>query len=446
MKRLTGRFFRPGPAADDTQVTFRRELSREILLGERRLATVLAAIYSLLLVLFLVYATFFTGRLPDLLHVELPVYNISILLALAAVYELLIWSIFGLVFKARRRLPLFLRYFNTLIEISFLTGAIVVVAETLDPVYALLTPVTMLYFLFITLTALGLDFTLCLFAGAVAAAEYALLTWFYIARVSDLALVNPALLLLPHHLGKALVLFLAGIVTGFVTLQIKRRVINSLRMVAERNRVINIFGQHVAPEIVDQILGQKSATIEGEARYVCVMILDIRGFTSFAEEREPKEVVEYLNTLFDLMVEIVNHNHGVIFKFLGDGFLAVFGAPFATDNSRRYAVDAALEIISTVREKSDAGAIPPTLVGIGIHAGNAVTGNIGSATRKEYTVIGDMVNLTSRIEQLNKQFRSQLLVSDEVWQAVKASHPNAVALGPIPVPGRTDPVDLFRLV
>ncbi len=119
------------------------------------------------------------------------------------------------------------------------------------------------------------------------------------------------------------------------------------------------------------------------------------------------------------MIEIVNRHHGVINKFLGDGFMAVFGAPLSEGDDCLNGVAAAKEILSRVEEEVSRGTVAPTTLGIGLHAGEAVTGSIGSSLRREYTVIGDVVNLAARIEKLNKKFGSQLLISEIVWQALR---------------------------
>src|SRR5262249_44607772 len=127
------------------------------------------------------------------------------------------------------------------------------------------------------------------------------------------------------------------------------------------------------------------------------------------------------------------------------GFMAVFGAPISDGRDCQNAVAAALEIIAEVDRLCAEGVIAPTRIGIGLHAGETVTGNVGSSLRKEYTVIGDTVNLASRIEQLNKQFGSQLLISDTVWEASGRSAPGAVELEPVQVKGRLAPVRIFKL-
>lgn len=177
------------------------------------------------------------------------------------------------------------------------------------------------------------------------------------------------------------------------------------------------------------------------------MFLDIRNFTTFAEKRTPEEVVDYLESLFEFMIEIVNRHHGIINKFLGDGFMAVFGAPISDGTDCLNGVEAAQEILSRVESEVAHGNVLPTKVGIGLHAGEAVTGSIGSSQRREYTVIGDVVNLASRIEQLNKQFGSQLLISETVWEAAgNEGITAAIPMGQVHVKGREAAIQIYQVV
>jgi adenylate cyclase len=175
------------------------------------------------------------------------------------------------------------------------------------------------------------------------------------------------------------------------------------------------------------------------------MFLDIRDFTTFAEKRTPEEVVAYLESLFGFMIEIVNRHHGIINKFLGDGFMAVFGAPVSHGSDCVDAVTAAKEILSRIQAEVTQGKVLPTTVGIGLHAGEAVTGSIGSSLRKEYTVIGDVVNLAARIEKLNKDFGSQLLVSEMVWQTLGDHDITGVPMGQVQVRGREEAIQLYQV-
>jgi adenylate cyclase len=180
-----------------------------------------------------------------------------------------------------------------------------------------------------------------------------------------------------------------------------------------------------------------------ELRNVCVLVLDIRNFTGFAEKRSPAEVVSLLNTLWDFMIRAVNEHHGFINKFLGDGFLAVFGAPFPAGNDYQNAMNAAHRILREFDELAASGALPPIQVGIAVHAGHAIVGNVGSAERKEYTVIGDVVNVAFRMEALNKDFGSRLLVSETVRQSVEID--GAKSAASVQVRGRDETIEVYQV-
>jgi len=211
----------------------------------------------------------------------------------------------------------------------------------------------------------------------------------------------------------------------------------------EREQIVNIFGQQVSKNIAEELIKKKD--IAGEKRSVAIMFLDIRNFTPFAESKNPEEVVEYLNSLFEFMIEIIEKNGGVINQFLGDGFMTTFGAPVSNGNPSVNAVNAALEILKTIEEKNCGKQILPTKVGIGIHSGEAVTGNVGSSLRKQYSITGNVVILAARIEQLTKQFDAKLIVSADVWKNINHNKIKAAPLGLVPVKGRSEPVSLFKL-
>jgi adenylate cyclase len=154
--------------------------------------------------------------------------------------------------------------------------------------------------------------------------------------------------------------------------------------------------------------------------------------------------VNYLNRLWGKAVEIVNRHHGIVNKFLGDGFMAVFGALLVAGNHCLNAVNAARELVADVKRATEAGEIPPTRIGIGLHSGEALVGNIGSADRREYTVIGDVVNVAFRIEQLNKELNSSFLVSESVQES--AGNPeSAEQSASLTIRGRNAPMRIYRL-
>ncbi|MDH5174171.1 MAG: adenylate/guanylate cyclase domain-containing protein, partial [Elusimicrobiota bacterium] len=145
-------------------------------------------------------------------------------------------------------------------------------------------------------------------------------------------------------------------------------------------------------------------------------------FTAMSEKLPPEEVVDFLNEYFSEMVSVVTKYEGTLDKFIGDALLAVFGAPIAHPDDARKAVFAALEMQEKLKEFNKNRVMKgknEIRIGIAVHTGNLVAGNIGSEVRMEYTVIGDTVNLTSRLEPLNKQFGTQILISESTYSEVK---------------------------
>jgi adenylate cyclase len=432
--------------------SFERQLEREILLSERLRVTILAAVFAFSLLVLLLLMHQEARVVTRLFHRQIRPVHVAATLGFMLLYELFAWWLVSR-HIAQRRLPTVRRYLDAFIETSFPTVVILLLAQIYSPGKALLMPPVFGYFLFIALSTLRLSFRLCCFTGGVGALEYILVVMFFSPaapapgrHATALAGLNDSeamLLRLAPHLGKAVLILLCGVACGFVAVEVRRRFMSAFRALEERNRVLDVFGQHVSPTVAEKLLAQKRDS--SEMRYVCIMFLDIRGFTAFAEQRPPAEVVRYLNQLFTFMIEIVNAHHGFINKFLGDGFMAVFGAPISDGNDARNAVDASLEILAMARKLVAAGSLPPTHLGIGLHAGKAITGNVGSALRKEYTIIGDVVNVASRIEALNKQFGSHLLVSGEVRGFLDSTAPPAKPRGPVTVKGRSAPVEVYQL-
>ena len=217
----------------------------------------------------------------------------------------------------------------------------------------------------------------------------------------------------------------------------------------ERDRIRNVFGRHTAPEVVEELLRHEGADLPSRRTYACIMFLDLRGFTTFSERASPEEVVAYLNALFGFMTDEVMSRRGILHQFLGDGFMAIFGAPVSHGNDCRSAVEASLAILREVDARVEAGTLPPTRLGIGLHAGEVVAGTVGSNVHKEYQVTGDAVNAAARVEQLNKAFGSRLLVSEEVWRRAEldpAALPSAVRdHGAVEIRGRSEPLHIFQL-
>ena len=207
------------------------------------------------------------------------------------------------------------------------------------------------------------------------------------------------------------------------------------------------FGRYVAPPILEEILAGKVA-LGGERRLATVMFSDIRGFTALSERLPPEELVRLLNGYLDSMVEAIVREGGTVDKFIGDAILASFGVPISRPDDAVRAVRAALAMLERLEvwnaERRRTGE-PTFEIGIGLHTGEVIAGNVGSTRNKmEYTIIGDAVNTASRIEQLNKRFGTQLLISDTTHALVEGVV-TARPLGPVELRGKSHPVRLFEV-
>jgi adenylate cyclase len=238
-------------------------------------------------------------------------------------------------------------------------------------------------------------------------------------------------------------ILLCGVLAGAVGVQLRRGFAASILAATARDRVTSLFGQHVSPQVVERLL-LEGTSAESDIRKVAVMFVDFRSFTAGARSRSPQDVVDRLDGAFAVLVEILDRHGGIVNKFLGDGFLALFGAPFEAEDPAHRAVGAAREMLAAM-ERINSNSSWPLRIGIGVHFGEVVAGNIGSPRRKEYTVIGDTVNFASRLEALNKDFNSQLLISSSVHDVLGKDGSDAVSLGEVPIRGYDQPMTIWQL-
>jgi len=190
---------------------------------------------------------------------------------------------------------------------------------------------------------------------------------------------------------------------------------------AARRQLRAAFGQYVSPEVLDRVLRQGS-DLGGEVRTITVMMSDVRGFTTLSERLPPARISEIMNEYFAEMVDAIMGHRGMVSDFIGDGILAIFGAPIDDPEHAWHAVEAALGMQAALRRlnRSWAATGRPTLaMGVAVNTGEAFVGNMGSARKKKYSVLGDTVNTVSRIEGLNRDLGTEILVSAGTLAAVK---------------------------
>lgn len=217
------------------------------------------------------------------------------------------------------------------------------------------------------------------------------------------------------------------------------RMIGGLR---EREQLKDKLGTYVSSEIAEYIM-QSKIFLEGEEREVTILFTDIAGYTSISECLSPKETVTMLNTYYNMLVEVVQNNHGVVNKFIGDSLMVLFNAPVDDPNHALNAIRCAREIITITENTEFEGGIKLS-TRVGINSGTVIAGNLGSKNRHEYTVIGDPVNLAQRLEQLGKKFEKNILFSETTYKLIKDEF-SGEYIGSVQVKGKNLPVKVYTV-
>lgn len=424
---------------------FREALQRGELRSERLRAGALIAVVLFLecILLYLEFAPLQMGPALTLPPLQAFLALSAVLLGLV-VYEAVVWWRIGQLAQKGEPMSVAFRYGNVMVEAAAPALMLWTWSGTVPPDVVLGGAMPMIYFLFIAASALHLDSRLSVFSGVVSATFFGLMAaWIgsHAPPDTDPSHIVSAL----SYTMKGTMMVVAGVVSGFVASQLRANLRLALETARERDRAVSVFGQHVSPQVAERLIHQPVGTT-GEVREVCVMFLDIRGFSQIAAQRTPAEVMGYLNTLFPPLIGVVNEHGGIVNKFLGDGFMAVFGSPLDDPDLHRNAVRCARELIDSVNRLNSAGVIPQTRIGIGIHAGDVVAGTVGSSDRMEYTVLGETVNIAARIEQETKPRQAQLLVSRAVLEGQVELETGAEDLGMVDLRGVSGPVHLYRLL
>ncbi len=215
----------------------------------------------------------------------------------------------------------------------------------------------------------------------------------------------------------------------------------------ERDKLRATMGKYMTQSVMDHLMRGK-VELGGEALTVTILFTDIRSFTSISETMTAHELVKLLNEYFTEMVTVIMEEGGVVDKYIGDAIMAVFGAPVSKPDDARRAVRAAVRMrhaLAVLNERLVARGAPPIKTGIGLHTGEVVAGNIGSEARMEYTVIGDAVNLASRLESSTKELGTDVLISEDT-NALLDNEIETRAVREITVKGRAKPVLVFEVV
>ena len=211
---------------------------------------------------------------------------------------------------------------------------------------------------------------------------------------------------------------------------------------AERDMtaVSQMFGRFVPKAVADSMIKDKGA-LDPIERQATVLFIDLTGFTKLTEAKGPRAIVDILNAYFDAATEIIGKHNGVVTQFQGDAILAIFNVPFEDEDHAQHAFDAATDLLDTVRNETFAG--EQLAIRIGLNSGPLIAGNVGGGGRQSYTVHGDAVNLAARLENLNKDHGTSLLVSQSTAEMLKNGRLRKI--GETEIRGLSEPIGLYTL-
>jgi adenylate cyclase len=331
-------------------------------------------------------------------------------------------------------------YLQTTFEMTAV--AVVVILDTqIDHAFALTAPGIHLLPVAIVMTGLRLDPWLSGYAGVLAAVLH--IAFGFVLYDANVA-ATPALL--PLFIGaRSIFLVIVGLICAAIASSLRRLLVRSVRETEERLRVRSAFGIYVAEQVVERVLAG-DLTPRTERRVITVLFADIRGFTRLSEGLDPEVLLSRLNQALEAFSMAVAAEGGIVNKYLGDGLMAIFGAPEDHEDHAARACRAALALRDSARELDESGRFAGLAIGVGVHTGEVVVGDVGGKGHREYTAIGDVVNVASRVESANKELGTDVLITQAVLEQPGVSEFEARELSPVTLRNRAEPVLVHHLL
>lgn len=337
------------------------------------------------------------------------------------------YSMFTIHLLAHKKYRKTIAFFSSNFDVLLVTMAIFNSTKTFyaSPASVAINIHSFIYFLIIILTILRHDFYNSAYTGIIAALSYFGIVYFVmmpsgvfdypfsLLRSENGLIIDCAISV---EAIKSLLMVFAGFAAGYISNKFEDYFKQSFEKEHEKNRIKEMFGKYVSKELLEKTMD--SGYLKSEKKKVTVLFADIRNFTNISENFDPETIVKMLNIYFEHMLEVIAKNKGFVDKFIGDAIMVEFGAVSEIKNQADISIITAKEMIKKLDEINRDLAqqkIPIKLdIGIGIHIGEVVLGNIGGKNRMEYTAIGDTVNIASRVEKLTKEYSTSILITEAV--------------------------------
>ncbi|WP_316762170.1 adenylate/guanylate cyclase domain-containing protein [Pedobacter aquatilis] len=350
------------------------------------------------------------------------------------IYEVLLILFLRRLIKQEKAVFKWFKFLNAFIEITFISILMSLIPGIDKRMHLIESPLFfMLYMVYLILSVLHIDKNLIIFSTFIAICQYATVT-----HLSYFSLSIPQ----NSYYLRCAVLLVSGIAAAYVAQQIQRFVNTKVQIQNDHAQLGVLFSQQVSPEISAELTANADTTNQRE---ITIMSLDIRNFTVFAEKHSPQEIMAFQNKIFSPIIEIIIRHKGVVNQILGDGIMASFGMQYDQGHSNS-ALDSAINIISKIKVMSHQQLIETTRIGIGIHTGKVVVGNIGNMERKQYSISGSAVIIAFRIEQLNKVFHSDILITRAVKDRMNDhSTTSFESVGLQHIKGFKHPIEVFKV-
>jgi adenylate cyclase len=390
--------------------TFKEALHPEFLRIERKRVGIILLLFLIGTIVIPIAHVLTPNLMRETLYQKEMIQNVILWWGIFCVFQLMVYLRIHIAIKKNITIPKKIILLNLFMEFGL---PAVVLFQTIRYDHSLLIleyDGLIFYFLLLMLSAMHLDFFFSVIAGILAGIGY------YGAAYWGVEFISPEgdlPQMLDIYAVRSIGLVMAGIVAGFVAREINKRVNNYLNSQKEQREVETLLGQQLSKDVAKELLMHKNDKV-GHKICGSIMFLDIRKFTTMADHQSPEETIEFQNAIFDPLIRIIEKNNGIIHQILGDGFMASFGIAVKNENHIHDSFAAGMEIIKVINHLRVGGENDSTKVGIGLHSGEVITGNIGNEIRQQFSIAGKNVIIAARLEQMNKNFNTQFLISKTV--------------------------------